>query len=530
MAPSWNDLIFAANGRPTDEKAAARLAEALGTVLDAYVYADSVARLGPSEADSVAALARQGLQKRLVLVWPGGPGAAPETVGAFNGDRREATLPGQACGLLDGPRDMINAAALRDALPWTGPQRIGERPSIGLGDRLGLATPGHVRAVRGTGYVPMLAQQSIREMTRTDRSPQDVMDDATWGVFQTGFAEGFGADADHLKSPADIDRCSAVGFTFYTIDPGDHVDDEAENLGPEALATRFAELPWDALETKPVELTHRFVGQTFDLNDVTLAFDPVTLHRAAAKYGRAVAHTAALYRHLVEVRGEGDFELEVSVDETDSPTTPEEHLFVAVELQRLGVRWVSLAPRFVGRFEKGVDYLGSLEKLEKTFTQHLAIARRYGNYKISLHSGSDKFSVYEMAARHGGHRVHVKTAGTSYLEALRVLAEKEPTLFREILTFARSRYDQDRATYHVSAELAMVPDGSGLEDAALPGLLDEFHARQVLHVTFGSVLTADGGRTFRRRLLEALKRHEETYEEGLARHVGRHLAPFVDNT
>jgi hypothetical protein len=126
--------------------------------------------------------------------------------------------------------------------------------------------------------------------------------------------------------------------------------------------------------------------------------------------------------------------------------------------------------------------------------------------------------------------VHLKTAGTSYLEALRAITQADPALFREILAFARERYETDRATYHVSAELANVPTplsphsrgkADALSDADLPGLLEQFDARQVLHVTFGSVLDRFGG-----RLLAALREHEETYYTLLDSHFRRHLSPF----
>ena len=506
--------------------AAVETARALAQATGAEVYADSVA----AEAGGVLALARRGRKKCLLLAYPRELLGGLRVAFVFQGESRRRTLPFGKATLLEAPADSVNAAALRAALPWTAPQPVAGRPSVGLGDRLGLATPGHVRAVRGTGYVPMLAQQSIREMTRTCRSPEDVMNDATWGVFQTGFRTGFGSDADHLKSADDIDRCAAAGFTFYTVDPGDHVDNAADEADAGALAEGFEALPWDALETTAADTVARYAGNDVALESgTTLALDRAALHRAAVKYGRAVAHTAALYRHLVAKLGKGKFELEVSVDETDTPTSAAEHYWVAGELARLDVEWVSLAPRFVGRFEKGVDYIGDLAELERTFVDHLAVARKFGNYKISLHSGSDKFSVYEMAARHGGHRVHVKTAGTSYLEALRVLAVREPALFREILAFARGRYENDKATYHVSADLAKVPAPEDLADDALPEVLDAFDARQALHVTYGSVLTADDGRRFRGRLLEALKTHEELYAEVLEKHIGRHIGPFLNS-
>lgn len=522
MEAFWDRVTAGESGPPQTVAEAQTAAENLRQAVGAEeIYWESIC----CDKGALFVLARRGLEKTLLVCRP--DGHAPEAT-AFVGEARELDLPVGRIRVLEGPCDAANAAALRAALPWAGPQLIAGRPSIGLGDRLGLATPGHVRAVRGTGYCPMLAQQSIREMTRTERTPQEVMDDATWGVFQTGFRDGFGADADHLKSFEDIDACAAVGFTFYTIDPGDHVEDAADGMAPSALAEPYAALPWDALRTTPEGTLKRFVGESVELTEeVSVAFDEATLRRAAVKYGRAVAHTASMHGHLRKAFGDKRFELEVSVDETESPTTPAEHYYVAQELARLGVEWISLAPRFVGRFEKGVDYIGDLEELERTFRAHLAIAERFGGYKISLHSGSDKFSVYRAAARHGGERVHVKTAGTSYLEALRVIAACEPGLFREILAFDRDRYETDKATYHVSANLANVPEPDELADEELPVLLDRFDARQVLHVTFGSVLTADGGERFRRPLVESLKRHEREYEAALEKHIGRHIGPFV---
>jgi len=424
------------------------------------------------------------------------------------------------------PADAAAAGKLRKLLPWTRPKCLHLATSAGLGDRLGLATPGHVRAVRGSGLACVLAQQSIREMTRTDRNPQQVMDDAAWGVFQEGFTDGFGADADHLQKPEDIDATVAAGFTMFTIDPGAHVDNAADADDAHALADKVGRLPMADLDTRAADLTSRYVGKRLDLDGATIAFDEITLLRAAAKYGRAVAHAAAMHRHLQAV-ATGPVELEISVDETDSPTTPAEHYFFAAELKRLGVTWVSMAPRFVGRFEKGVDYIGDLDAFAASFAEHVAVMKALGPYKMSIHSGSDKFSIYPIVADLAGPYVHLKTAGTSYLEALRAVAGIEPGLFRAILDFARGRYDQDKATYHVSADVAKVPAAETFKDADLAGLLDQFDARQVLHVTYGSVLTADGGRKFRAPLLAALKADEQAHYAVLERHLGRHLAPLA---
>jgi len=134
-----------------------------------------------------------------------------------------------------------------------------------------------------------------------------------------------------------------------------------------------------------------------------------------------------------------------------------------------------------------------------------------------------------VAARHAGELVHLKTAGTSYLEALRVLARVDPLLFREILAHARCQYEQERRSYHVSAELARVPAPEAVSDEQLPELLEDFDARQVLHVTFGAVLSATdgGGRPrFRERLHEVLQAHEEEHWAALEAHLARHLEAF----
>ena len=440
------------------------------------------------------------------------------------------------------PLTPTNAAALRERLPWLRPQPLGLEKSAGCGDRLGSATPGHLRAVRAVGgFAPVLAQQSMRENARTGRTPQQVMDDAMWGVFQEGWREPWGADADHLKTTDDVDLCVAAGYTFYTVDPGDHVDNEAHTAALEALERKVQALPWDELEDEPAALHERYLGRSFEIENLILEFDGMTLARAAAKYGRAIAHTARMYRHLVAAMGTRSastgapgvdhraqghagqaFELEVSVDETETPTSPLEHLFVANELKRLGVRWVSLAPRYLGRFEKGVDYIGDLDQFEADLARHASIARVLGPYKLSIHSGSDKFSVYPVFARQAKDLVHLKTAGTSYLEALRAVAAVDPRFFREILTLALERYPQDRATYHVSGDLARVPSPDSLDDDRLDGVLDLFDGREVLHVTFGSVLDRFGA-----RLLAVLDAHEEAHYAALEAHFSRHLSSFV---
>jgi hypothetical protein len=215
------------------------------------------------------------------------------------------------------------------------------------------------------------------------------------------------------------------------------------------------------------------------------------------------------------------------VDETDSPTTPIEHLFIGLELRRRGVVATSVAPRFIGEFEKGIDYKGDLARFEEELKVHAAIARHCGPYKISIHSGSDKFSIYPAVGRVCGKLLHVKTAGTSYLEALRVVARTDADLFREIVEYSRGRFDTDKATYHISAKLTDAPSAGVLSSKDAENVyLDQVAGRQILHVTFGSVLTVGrtaSGRSFKEGILEILNNHPDLHSEVLEKHLGKHI-------
>ena len=373
---------------------------------------------------------------------------------------------------------------------------------------------------------PIFAQQSIRENTRTGRTPRQVLDDATWGAFSEGWQGALGADADHLKTTEDIDSCLDCGYSFFTIDPGDHVDNRAETASLNELRQMAEVLP---SEVHPS--ASGLTGKSFTIEHLTIHFDEPTLLKAAVKYGRAVQHVARMYHHLIQAASQHPVELEVSVDETEQPTTHAEHVYIASELQRLGVHWVSLAPRYVGRFEKGVDYIGDLKIFEADFAGHAAIARHFGPYKLSLHSGSDKFSIYPIAARLTDGLVHLKTAGTSYLEALRTVAAVDAPLFKEIYTFARDHYETDRTSYHVSARSGKCSPAWMVTD--WPALLDQFDAREIFHVTFGSVLKhqlADGSRPFFEPLMTLLQTNSEAYAANIERHFIHHLNSFLQHT
>ncbi|MEZ4519153.1 MAG: tagaturonate epimerase family protein [Chloroflexota bacterium] len=434
----------------------------------------------------------------------------------FSGERQD--------GRLYGPLSAENAAALRARLPWLNPTPLGMQTSFGFGDRIGLATPGHIAAleqVRGD-IAPIFAQQSVRENTRIGRTPQQVMDDAMWGIFESGRQSEWGADADHIKEVAHVTPFVQAGYTFYTIDPSDHVDNEAQTDSLETLQQKAKALPWDVLGTTYEAIQADYTPEQIIVGGVLLQFDEETLLRALAKYGKALAYTLTISDEINRQLGDQAFDLEMSIDETETPTSAEEHYFMANELLRRDVPVVSLAPRFVGKFQKGVDYMGDLDEFELELAKHAAVMHSFDRYKLSVHTGSDKFSIYELVNEATGGQAHVKTAGTSYLEALRVISQTNPSLFRQILDLGHERFDHDRKTYFLDCRPENVPTSDQLTDAELPGLLDDFDARQLLHVTFGSALDVYGD-----ELHADLQANEDSYEAALVSHFVRHLQPFT---
>lgn len=449
------------------------------------------------------------------------------------------TFVGQTMVIRQGDRDwhvviaplsVENAKRLRQVFSWTAPQVVGSRTSFGCGDRIGLATPGHIRCLRNYRITPVLAQQSIREMTRTQRSPQQVMDDVSWAVFQEGYQEGFGSDADHLKTPEDIDNTITAGFIGFTLDPSDHINNRADEMEQDELDAVFNDLFATLSEAESFvarytgELVVRGKGQR-----LTLRMTPQEIKQLAVKYLPAIRHTILSYRLIKSRLKEQPFDFEMSVDETETPTTIPAHYLVANELRLANVTLTSLAPRFAGEFQKAIDYIGDIAEFRRQLIDHVALSQHFGSYKISVHSGSDKYSIFPIVGEVTDGFFHEKTAGTSYLEALRIMSRRAPILFREIARFARAQFEKDRFSYHVTTDLNKVPDPDALADQDLERFLDENDARQVLHLTFGSTLTEkdDRGRyLFREKILKILHDHEEEHYQVLQELFTAHLEAF----
>ena len=276
-------------------------------------------------------------------------------------------------------------------------------------------------------------------------------------------------------------------------------------------------------------LLHLFLGKEFHLRspqgECRIQYSEEEVKRNALLYHKAIDFTEEVYELIRSRSGHPSIDFEVSIDETPFPTSPGNHLFFIIELNHRGIRIDSLAPRFIGEFQKGIDYRGDLGAFREQFSQHMVISQYYG-HKISVHSGSDKFSVFPDVGRLAKDGVHVKTAGTSWLEGIRLVAFKDPFLFREMHRVALSSFKEASKLYHVTTDLRRIPDIETLQDQGLPALLDQADPRQLFHITYGFLLNAkdgDGKSLFRDRFYQTLAHHEEDYWSLLERHIERHL-------
>lgn len=415
------------------------------------------------------------------------------------------------------PLSADNAETLRRYFPWTAPISLRDRKTtVGCGDRLGLASVGHIAAASKFQVTPVLAQQSMRELDMTGRTYRQVVDDAVFMVYQTNYKDGYGADGDHLKKIADIDVALAAGMPMITLDlsevmlaaagdwPQEKVDEAFEKIAP-AIRER---------------LISTYADKEIKVGDSVINMDSATVRRCAVMYIEALDFAKEVYEHLKSKRGD-KFDLEISIDETTSPTLPTHHYFIAGELQQRGVEFTSLAPRFIGEFQKAIDYIGDLAEFDRQFQVHADIARNCGGYKVSIHSGSDKFAVYPTIGKMTGMRLHLKTAGTSWLEAVRVISCCDPALYRKMHKKALASFNDMLKLYHITADISKIGDVDQMADADLPALMEMAEARQLLHITYGPILRDP---ELRPLFFAAMHKFEQEYDATVLKHFEKHLS------
>lgn len=422
-----------------------------------------------------------------------------------------------------------NTECLMNLFPYTKPISLREHPmTLGTGDRLGMATPGHIRAIQKFHVHPVLAQQSVRENTQTGRDFSTVIRDAAWAVFQENYRTGYGADGDHLKSLQEVKSALDAGVSMVTLDLSEKLNPESFRDPKESMERNFKE-KIDEEDAKVI--LHLFLNKEFlfkgPIGEFSIQFDEESAKRNALFLYKATEFAEEVYEFISSQKGKmAVIDFEISIDEMPFPTSPETHLFFIIALNHRGVLINSFAPRFIGEFQNGVDYRGDIEDFCKQFYQHVLIAQYYGNYKISIHSGSDKFSVFSHMGELAKGGLHLKTSGTSWLEAMRLIAFMNPPLFREMYRLALSVFKDASKLYPATIDLDVIPRLEEFKDDDLPTLLDRDESRQLLHITYGLLLNAraeNGETLYRDRLSQTLSQYEEDYWSLLEEQIERHL-------
>lgn len=409
------------------------------------------------------------------------------------------------------------------------------RFSLGVGDRFAHQAAAQLAACqkafeRGVLVVPVW-NKSNREHTTIGSQPASVRAAAETAVHKRGWTHPYHVDADHINR--DTVEPFLATSDFFTIDV-------ADAIGKPADEQHLAEF-------------HRAAKQLAGSLDIpglsaSMHLTDERIREVAAKYLYAVQRAGIIYRHIASVKGPGTFITEVSMDETDQPQTPIELLLILFALAQQQIPLQTIAPKFTGRFNKGVDYVGDLSQFEREFRDDLAViafaVKNFSlppNLKLSVHSGSDKFSLYGIirrAAEETGAGWHVKTAGTTWLEELIGLAEGGPSglmLAQDIYREAWKKRDLLQAPYAsvIDIDPAKLPVPSDVELWDSCQFADALrhvpncpafnpHFRQLLHV--GYKVAAQYGV----RYLQALDEHRESIARNVTENLwDRHLSPLL---
>ncbi len=405
--------------------------------------------------------------------------------------------------------------------------------SVGVGDRFAQQAEAQLQACilaakQGVEIIPVW-NKSNREHLIVGSEPSSVRAAADAAVRKLGWNKTYHVDADHIRLET-VDRF-VPHSDFFTIDVADSIGKPAAADAVKAFADRHLELA-GRIEIPGV--------------DGGISSSRAEVERIANKFLFAVQEAAVIYRHIAKLKGEGKFITEVSMDETDSPQTPVELLVILVALADEKVPIQTVAPKFTGRFNKGVDYVGNVVQFEKEFNDDLAVIRfavqKYGlpdTLKLSVHSGSDKFSIYgpiHRAIKRHNAGLHLKTAGTTWLEEIIGLAEAGGdglALAKDIYAQALAHIDELCAPYAtvIDIDRAKLPSAeatakwSAAQFAAAvrhDQKSKEYnrHVRQLLHVGFK--VAAKKGDTY----LKLVRACEETIARNVTGNLyDRHFKP-----
>ncbi len=438
--------------------------------------------------------------------------------GVLNGDLEGPEYNGyKICGLTHENRLVLNKY-----FPFTNPSPLGYgSASIGLGDRLGTATDGHLTATGDTGVLPVLAQQSMRELNLTGRNFHSVLDDVCFSVFRMGYRGKFGADGDHLKNETDIKHALDCGYTMVTLDCSDMLDTSVPSLSDSEKTERIK-----GCADKRVDILFKdYADRKFNAGSAILRYTEKDIAAFILMYHKALDLIETVYNDLIRPH-HSRVDFEISIDETSEPTSPASHYIISRELSRKKIPFTSIAPRFPGEFQKAVDYRGNLRNFEKEYKIHQAIADEFG-YKLSIHSGSDKFRIYPIIGEVSGKKFHLKTSGTHWLEAVRLISRKDPELYRKIHAHALKNHHQAAHLYHITADISAVKPLQEVSDGDLEHYCNDENARQMLHIAYGNILSgfdAECEITYKERIYTTISHYKDEYDRMIADHTSKHLA------
>jgi tagaturonate epimerase len=409
--------------------------------------------------------------------------------------------------------------------------------SMGIGDRFAQQGKAQLSAfVRakelGVDVTPVW-NKSNREHLIVHSAPPSVRQEADEAVKALGWKGAYFVDADHIGIKT-VDGFLASS-DFFTLDVADFIGKPAA----EADIQKF------------VSAHSKYAG-TLKIAGIESSLDVSTsrIESIARQYLFAVQEAGRIYRHIEAAKGAGNFVPEVSMDETDQPQTPVELLFILAAMAAEGIPAQTIAPKFTGRFNKGVDYVGDVKQFEKEFNDDLAViafaVKEFNlpaNLKLSVHSGSDKFSIYpaiRQAVRRHNAGLHLKTAGTTWLEEVIGLASaggEGLVIAKDVYAQALSRFDELCGPYATVIDInrAKLPTADEVRnwtgDHFAQALRhDQNNAsynpnvRQLLHV--GYKVAAQLGDKY----LSALQKFETVVAENVARNLfERHLKRvFID--
>ena len=411
------------------------------------------------------------------------------------------------------PMDWQNYLLLREALSVTAAP-CDKSASFGTGDRLGMVTAAHLQALSRYEVFPVIAQQSPRELVKTGRDFREVLLSAVCGILEMGYTGKFGADADHIKHEEQLLQAIEAGYSMYTVDLSDHLRDITRLTQPEIVdKTRTLSPLSQSIVRDHVNMPLRAEG------GIRYTMDAERLVQSAITFEEAVQRAVRFYELLKEHLGQFDYE--ISIDESARVTTPEDHLYVVEYLRRSGVNLWSLAPRFPGEFQKGVDYVGDLVEVERAFRLHAALCWELQGYRLSLHSGSDKFSMYPLFREATCGNFHIKTSGTSWLQAVQVIARADAALFTALYRLCLQHLEESKQAYQVSLSADQLPPDP---PADLNAFLSQPAVRQLFHISYG-VLLEEAGNT----ICDLLYAHEREHYHLVVEHIERHLEALLSD-